>query len=187
MPSVEILAVGTELLLGQLLDSNTKHIAGTLADAGLDVYATHAVGDNLERISAAIRAALQRADGVVTSGGLGPTIDDLTKEAVCDALGLDTEFDQKAYRNIEEIFARSGREYIENNRKQAQVPRGSLFCTTKTVRRPDLSRLELTASSSLPCPACRMKCGRCFVTVLFRGFAIVLRCERRFTRGSSIR
>ncbi len=126
MPSVEILAVGTELLLGQLLDTNTKHIASSLADAGLDVYATHAVGDNLERISGAMRAALQRADGVVTSGGLGPTIDDLTKEAVCDALGLDTEFDQEAYRNIEEIFARSGRELRENNRKQAQVPRGSL-------------------------------------------------------------
>ena len=86
MPSVELVAIGTELLLGQLVDTNTAFIAQRLAENGIDVRATHAVGDNRERIAAAIRAALERADGVVTTGGLGPTVDDLTKEAVCEAL-----------------------------------------------------------------------------------------------------
>lgn len=125
MPSVEILAVGTELLLGQLADTNTAHIARALADAGIDVFATHAAGDNRERIAAAIRSALERADGVVSSGGLGPTIDDLTKEAVCDALGLDTELHEPSLRVMEAMFEQLGREMRENNRKQAEVPRGS--------------------------------------------------------------
>jgi nicotinamide-nucleotide amidase len=125
MPSVEILAIGTELLLGQLADTNTAHIASALAAAGVDVYATHAVGDNRERITAAIRGALERADGVVSSGGLGPTVDDLTKEAVCDALGLDTELHEPSLRAMEAIFAKTGREMRDNNRKQAEVPGGS--------------------------------------------------------------
>jgi nicotinamide-nucleotide amidase len=125
MPSVEILAVGTELLLGQLADTNTAHIARALADAGVDVFGMHAVGDNRERIAGAIRRSLERADGVVTSGGLGPTIDDLTKEAVCDALGLGTELHEPSLRSMEAVFAKSGREMRENNRKQAEVPRGS--------------------------------------------------------------
>jgi nicotinamide-nucleotide amidase len=125
MASVEILAVGTELLLGQLVDTNTPHIARTLAEAGIDVHATHAVGDNRERIAAAIRGALSRADGLITTGGLGPTIDDLTKEAICDALGLDVEFSEPALRHMEALFAKFGRPMRENNRKQAQLPRGS--------------------------------------------------------------
>ncbi|HET7813930.1 MAG TPA: competence/damage-inducible protein A [Candidatus Baltobacteraceae bacterium] len=125
MPSVEILAVGTELLLGQLVDTNTAHVARALAENGVDVYGTHAVGDNRERIAAAIAAALERADGVVTTGGLGPTVDDLTKEAVCDALGCESELNAQALENIEEIFRRSKREMRENNRKQAEIPAGA--------------------------------------------------------------
>jgi nicotinamide-nucleotide amidase len=125
MPSVEIIAVGTELLLGQLLDTNTTFIAQRLAENGIDVYATHDIGDNRERIAAAICGALQRADGVLTTGGLGPTIDDLTKEAVADALGLDTELYEPALRHMEQIFAAFGRPMRENNRKQAELPRGS--------------------------------------------------------------
>ena len=125
MPCVEILAVGTELLLGQLVDTNSAFIAQTLAGNGIDVYGMHAVGDNRERIAAAMRAALDRADGLITSGGLGPTVDDLTKEAACDALGLDTELHEPSLRDIEEAFARLGRVMRENNRKQAMLPRGS--------------------------------------------------------------
>jgi nicotinamide-nucleotide amidase len=125
MPSVEILAVGTELLLGQLVDTNTAFIARHLAERGIDVHATHAVGDNRERIAAAIRGALERADGVITTGGLGPTVDDLTKEAVCEALGLDIELHEPSLKAMQEFFASIGREMRENNRKQAYVPRGS--------------------------------------------------------------
>jgi len=125
MPSVEIVAVGTEILLGQLLDTNTSFIAARLAEAGIDVHATHAIGDNRERIAATIRAALERAEGVVTTGGLGPTVDDLTKEAVCDALGLGVELYEPALAHMKALFASFDRPMRENNRKQAELPLGS--------------------------------------------------------------
>jgi nicotinamide-nucleotide amidase len=126
MPSVELIAIGTELLLGQLVDTNTPYIAGKLAEAGVDVFATHAVGDNRERIAAAIRASLESADGVITTGGLGPTVDDLTKEAVCDALGLEAELHEPSLRAIEAVFVKSGRHMRENNQKQALLPSGAI-------------------------------------------------------------
>lgn len=126
MPSVEIAAVGTELLLGQLVDTNTAHIANALSAVGVDVFATHAVGDNQTRITTLIRSVLDRADGIVTTGGLGPTIDDLTKEAVCDALGLDTVLHEPSLRAMEKRFAQFGMEMPENNRKQAMMPRGAI-------------------------------------------------------------
>jgi nicotinamide-nucleotide amidase len=125
MPSVELLAVGTELLLGQLVDTNTPHVAAALAACGIDVYAAHTVGDNRARIAAAVRDALERADGVVTTGGLGPTVDDVTKEAVCDALDLDTVIHEPSLARMQELFGGFGREMRENNRKQARLPRGA--------------------------------------------------------------
>ncbi|HTA39758.1 MAG TPA: competence/damage-inducible protein A [Candidatus Acidoferrales bacterium] len=125
MPSVELVAVGTELLLGQLVDTNTAHVASRLSTVGMDVHATHGVGDNLERIAAVINRALERADGVITTGGLGPTVDDLTKEAVCAALGLDTVLDRGSLEFMQAIFTSFGREMPENNRKQAEMPRGA--------------------------------------------------------------
>lgn len=124
-PAVELIAVGTELLLGQLQDTNTPYVAARLAEIGIDVFATHAVGDNRARIAEAIASVLARRDGAVITGGLGPTVDDLTKEAVCDALALDTETYQPAMRRMERFFASFGREMPANNRKQAQLPRGS--------------------------------------------------------------
>jgi nicotinamide-nucleotide amidase len=125
MSSVELIAVGTEILLGQLVDTNTAFIASRLAENGIDVHATHAVGDNRSRIAATVRAALSRSDGALVTGGLGPTVDDLTKESVCDALGLDTEIYEPAVRHMEAIFARFNRPMRENNLKQAELPRGS--------------------------------------------------------------
>ncbi|MBV8725824.1 MAG: CinA family nicotinamide mononucleotide deamidase-related protein, partial [Candidatus Eremiobacteraeota bacterium] len=126
MASVELVAVGTELLLGQLVDTNTAFIAQRLSEAGIDVRATHAVGDNRERIAALLSEILARADGAITTGGLGPTIDDLTKEAVCDALELDVELYEPALEQRERTFAALGRQMRSNNRKQAELPRGSL-------------------------------------------------------------
>lgn len=127
MPSlnVALLSVGTELLLGQLVDTNSTFVASQLAQNGIDVFATGAVGDNLKRISGAMAAALERADGVITTGGLGPTVDDMTKEAVCELLDVDTELHQPSYDAMERFFAQLGRTMRENNRKQAEVPRGS--------------------------------------------------------------
>lgn len=126
MPSVEIVAIGTELLLGQLVDTNTSFIAQQLADAGIDVYATHAVGDNRARIAATITAAIARANGVITTGGLGPTIDDVTTVAVCDALDLECERHEPTILRMERFFASIGRPMRENNRKQADLPRGAV-------------------------------------------------------------
>ena len=125
MSSVELVAVGTELLLGQLVDTNTSHIAAALAENGIDCYASHAVGDNRERIAQLVREILERADGIVTTGGLGPTVDDLTKEAVADAFGLDLVLDENALAEIEAFFTSIGRTMRENNRKQAFLPAGS--------------------------------------------------------------
>lgn len=125
MPAVEIVAVGTELLLGQLVDTNTAFIAEQLANAGIDVFGTQAVGDNRGRIATLLRAALERADGVITTGGLGPTVDDLTKEAVCDALNVDVELNVEALRVMESLFVSLGRPMRENNRKQAVLPKGA--------------------------------------------------------------
>ncbi len=152
MASVEILAIGTELLLGQLLDTNTAHIAAAMAENGVDVYATHALGDNRARIAQGIRAALDRADGVITSGGLGPTVDDLTTEAVCDVMGVDTQWSQAAFENIEAIFARSGRRMRDNNRKQAQVPRGCVVLLNDNGSAPGFIAVRADAKfvASLP-------------------------------------
>lgn len=125
MPSVELLAVGTELLLGQLVDTNTPFVAGALAACGIDVFAAHTVGDNRARIAGAMRAALERADGVVSTGGLGPTVDDLTKEAACDALGLEAVMHEPSLARIQQLFGGFRREMCENNRKQAMLPRGA--------------------------------------------------------------
>jgi len=124
--SVEIVAIGTEILLGHLLDTNSAHVARALADAGIDVYAKHAVGDNAARLEAMLRGALERADGVITTGGLGPTVDDLTKEAVAAAVGVPLVLDEPSIAAIEERLRSFGRTgpLTPNNRRQAMLPAG---------------------------------------------------------------
>ena len=129
MPSVELIAVGTELLLGQLVDTNSSYVAQRMADAGIDVYGMHAVGDNQRRIEGALAVALERADGVVTTGGLGPTVDDMTKEAVAELFGLEMVLHEPSLEFMKQIFATFGREMRENNVKQAMMPRGSHVLT----------------------------------------------------------
>ena len=126
--NVEIVTIGTEILLGQLVDTNSAFVARTLADHGVDVYLKHSVGDNAARLEALLRAALGRADGVVTTGGLGPTVDDLTKEAVASAVGTGLEEHEPSVRAIEARFAALGRPgpISENNRRQAMLPAGSV-------------------------------------------------------------
>jgi nicotinamide-nucleotide amidase len=126
MASVEIVTIGTEILLGHMVDTNSAHIAKELADVGVDVFAKHSVGDNARRLEAMLRDSLDRADGVVTTGGLGPTVDDLTKEAVAAATGLKLELHEPSVRAIEARFASLGRTgpISENNRRQAMLPAG---------------------------------------------------------------
>lgn len=124
MASVEIVTNGTEILLGQLVDTNSVHVARVLADHGVDVFAKHSVGDNAERLAAMLEGVLARADGAVTTGGLGPTVDDLTKDAVARAVGRELVLHEPSLRAIEERFRQFGRPMTDNNRRQAYLPAG---------------------------------------------------------------
>lgn len=121
----EIIAVGTELLLGQIVDTNSAHIAQQLTTVGLDVNFKSTVGDNLERIKATLRSALNRSDFIITTGGIGPTLDDLTREAVAEVLGRPLVFQPALFEQINDFFVRLGRTPSPNNRKQAFIPEGA--------------------------------------------------------------
>ncbi|MDQ2952434.1 MAG: CinA family nicotinamide mononucleotide deamidase-related protein [Chloroflexota bacterium] len=115
----EILSIGTELLLGQILDTNAQYLAERLADLGIDVLYVSTVGDNLGRAKETIERALGRSDLVVTSGGLGPTEDDLTREAIAGVLGETPEVDPALETQLRTWFAGRGTPMPERNRKQA--------------------------------------------------------------------
>lgn len=122
----EIITIGTELLLGQIVDTNAAYLAQKLAEIGLNVYRKTTVGDNEFRIAEVVRSALRRSDVVITSGGLGPTVDDKTREAVAAATGRKLMLNQGLLEYIEEFFRKRGREIGENNRRQAYVPRSAI-------------------------------------------------------------
>ncbi|MDQ7819567.1 MAG: competence/damage-inducible protein A [Armatimonadota bacterium] len=121
----EIISVGTELLLGQIVDTNAAYLGQRLAEVGVDVHCRQTVGDNPARIREALRLALSRADLVVMTGGLGPTEDDLTVEAVAAALGRELVRDPEVAEHIRRFFASRGRTPPETVYKQALVPRGA--------------------------------------------------------------
>ena len=123
--TAEILCVGTELLLGDIVNTNAAFLSRELAALGLGVYRHTAVGDNPQRLAKALEEALERADLVITSGGLGPTYDDLTKETVAAAFGLPLELHGHSLKRIEDYFARLGRAMTPNNAKQAMMPVGA--------------------------------------------------------------
>ncbi len=124
--NAEIVAVGTELLLGQIVDTNSAHIARLLTTVGLDVHHKSTVGDNLDRLKGTLRTALKRADFVITTGGIGPTLDDLTRDAVAEVTGRPLVFQPYLFEQIQSFFARLGRPVGENNRRQAFIPEGAM-------------------------------------------------------------
>jgi nicotinamide-nucleotide amidase len=121
----EVLAIGTELLLGQVVDTNSAWIGEQLAVAGIDSHYQTKVGDNQARIVASLRGALARSDAVICCGGLGPTKDDITREAIAEVLGVPLELDDEVAARIEQFFAVRGRSMSINNMRQAEVPRGA--------------------------------------------------------------
>jgi nicotinamide-nucleotide amidase len=122
----EIVTIGTELLLGKIVDTNATYIAQQLATIGLDLYYKMTVGDNEGRITSVLQQALARSDAVITSGGLGPTVDDVTRQAVARAAGRELVLDEKLLAQIEARFARHGFTMSENNRRQAYIPQGAI-------------------------------------------------------------
>jgi len=121
----ELVMIGSELLLGQIVDTNASYLAKRLAEIGLDVYYKTTVGDNLQRLVSVLNLAVERSDVVITSGGLGPTEDDLTRAAVAAVIGVELEFHQELLDEIEARFSSRGLKMSPNNRKQAFVPRGA--------------------------------------------------------------
>jgi competence/damage-inducible protein CinA-like protein len=126
MPILEIITIGTELLLGEIVDSNSTYIARTLRDHGIDIYRITTIGDNPKKIAATIQEALKRADIIITTGGLGPTVDDPTRQAVADAAQRKLSFKPELWEQIQERFKRYGRKPTENNRRQAYIPEGAI-------------------------------------------------------------
>jgi len=126
MPHAEILAIGTELLLGEIVDTNSAHIARALRGIGLDLLYLSQIGDNEARIAQAVAQALARSDALITTGGLGPTVDDMTREAVARATGRPLELHPEMLAQIEQRFARWGRRMSANNRRQAMIPQGAI-------------------------------------------------------------
>jgi nicotinamide-nucleotide amidase len=117
----EILSIGTEILLGEIVDTNASYIASRLPGLGIDLYFKAVVGDNLERLSETIGRAIERSDIVICTGGLGPTEDDLTREAICVVLGEEPRVDPDLERNLREFFQRRGYAMPERNVKQCWV------------------------------------------------------------------
>jgi len=122
----EIIAIGSELLLGQLVDTNTSYIAKRLAENGIELIQTSVVGDDLQRMKEVIREAMNRSQIVITTGGIGPTEDDLTREAIAEVFQRPLTFQPHLMEQIEDLFKRRGFRMAENNRKQAYIPEGSI-------------------------------------------------------------
>ena len=117
----EVVAIGTELLLGTVVDSHSAWIGQQLAVAGIDCLRSVRVGDNHDRMVAALRESLERADAVICCGGLGPTQDDVTREAIAEVMGVELVRDEAVARVIRDLFAARGRRMAENNLRQADV------------------------------------------------------------------
>lgn len=122
----EIIAIGSELLLGQLVDTNSSYIAKRLAENGIELVQTTTVGDDLQRMKEVIREATERSQIVITTGGIGPTEDDLTREAIAEVFNRPLVFQPHLMVQIEALFKRRGFRMAESNRKQAYIPEGSI-------------------------------------------------------------
>lgn len=134
----EIVAIGTELLLGQIVDTNSAWLAQELASTGIDCEFQTRVGDNVARIADVLRVALERADAVICGGGLGPTQDDVTREAIATVMGVEIVDDREALALVELAFAARNRPMSPSNRRQGQVPKGARIIPQRLGTAPGL-------------------------------------------------
>ena len=144
----EVVAVGTELLLGQIVDTNSAWIGEQLALAGIDSHFQTKVGDNLGRMTAALQQALDRSDAVIVCGGLGPTPDDITREAIAAVMGVELRRDDEVVERIRSMFYRRDRQMPANNLQQADVPVGARVMDVQPGTAPGLICPTKQAGSS---------------------------------------
>ena len=134
--TVELISVGTELLLGNIVNTNAAYLAEKCADLGLSCFYQSVVGDNEERLGAVLKAALERSDIVILSGGLGPTEDDLTKEVSAKVMSRQLVMHEPSKKRIEEYFTSRNMELTENNWKQAMMPEGAIAVNNENGTAP---------------------------------------------------
>lgn len=134
----EIIAVGTELLLGNIVNSNARYLSEKLAELGVEVYYHITVGDNIGRLKEAIETSLKRSDIIITTGGLGPTDDDLTKDGVAEALGLKLIPHKQSLEKLEGYFKEANRPMPECNKKQGYIPEGSVVLENNNGTAPGI-------------------------------------------------
>ena len=133
-----VVAVGTELLLGQIVDTNSSWLGEQLASAGIDSLFQVKVGDNLARIVATLRSTLEQADAIIICGGLGPTHDDITREAIAEIMGVELEMNDEVALVIDQLFTSRGRRMPQNNLRQAMVPKGAKIIEQRRGTAPGL-------------------------------------------------
>jgi nicotinamide-nucleotide amidase len=158
MPIAEIIAIGTELLLGEISDTNTQYIARTLRDLGIHLYRTTIVGDNKDRIATVVREAMGRSDIIITTGGLGPTVDDPTREALAMSADTFLVFKPELWENILKRFFITGRVAGENQKQQAYIPKDAVVLPNPVGTAPAfIIRTTKNAIISLPGVPAEMK------------------------------
>ncbi|TLS37397.1 competence/damage-inducible protein A [Pseudalkalibacillus caeni] len=156
--NAEIIAIGSELLLGQIANTNAQYLSRKLADIGINVYYHTVVGDNSERLKQVITTAKSRSDLLIFTGGLGPTKDDLTKETIADAAGRNLVYDEKAMSAITGYYKKVNKKMSDNNKKQALVIEGATVFNNDTGMAPGIGFLEgETHYILLPGPPKEMK------------------------------
>ncbi len=132
----ELISVGTELLLGDIVNTNAQYLSKRLADLGINVMFQHTVGDNEERLKAALEQALSKSDMVITTGGLGPTPDDLTKEVCAEYFSIPLEKNEESLKSIKEYFKSKNTPMAQSNEKQALLPVGAIILENKNGTAP---------------------------------------------------
>ena len=169
----EIISVGTELLLGNIVNTNAQYIAKEMARLGIDLYYQSVVGDNEERLSNVLKTALERSDLIITTGGLGPTKDDLTKEVAASYFGKQLVFDKKTYEHVKQRLESYGiSQMTKSQEKQAMVPEGALVITNPAGLAPGIIMAQGNkAIIMLPGPPKEMKalfaeCSRLYINRL---------------------
>jgi len=151
MAVAEIVTIGTELLLGEIQDTNSRYIARALRDIGVDLYRLTTVGDNIKRISATLQEALMRADVVITTGGLGPTVDDPTRQAVADTFNVELVFKDELWDQILQRFTYYNRTPTENNKRQAYIPANAIAIRNEVGTAPAFA-VELGVKTLIALP-----------------------------------
>lgn len=134
--TIELISVGTEILLGDIVNTNAQYLSKRIADLGINVMFQHTVGDNAERLKAALDEAFSKSDAVITTGGLGPTPDDLTKEVCAEYLSIPLEKDEKSLESMKAYFQSKNTPMAKSNEKQAMMPAGSIILENKNGTAP---------------------------------------------------